>query len=168
MQSCWPKNTKRETPPRVQKSSRIKISSWGMFFFALMRVAFKCRALRARFEKKGGPKISAWVCGLCRVSRIFLGTLIGTCRTENRPRTAGLAENQTSGFFASGRQAGRANTDWPSTLFFADRVRIQKNVGSKTPDSEPTRKCDFFRAPPPSFTHCASHFAYAGSDLQHF
>ena len=36
--------------------------------------------------------------------------------------------------FASGRQAGRANTDWLRTLFFTDRVRIQKNVGSKTPD----------------------------------
>ena len=84
-----------------------------------------------------------------RVARFFLGTLIGTCRTENRPRTAGLAENQTRVFFASGRQAGRANADWPSMLFFTDRVRIQKNVGSKTPDSEPTRKCDFFRAPPP-------------------
>ena len=84
-----------------------------------------------------------------RVARFFLGILIGTCRTENRPRTAGLAENQTRGFFASGRQAGRANTDRPSLLFLTDRVRIQKNVGSKTPDSEPTRKCDFFRAPPP-------------------
>ena len=84
-----------------------------------------------------------------RVPTTFLGTLIGTCRTENRPGTAGLAGNQTGFFFASGRQAGRANTDWPSTLFFTDRVRTQKNVGSKTPDSEPTRKCDFFRAPPP-------------------
>ena len=86
-----------------------------------------------------------------RVARFFLGTLshVGTCRTENRPRTAGLAENQTRGFFASGRQAGRANTDRPSLLFLTDRVRIQKNVGSKTPDSEPTRKCDFFRAPLP-------------------
>ena len=60
------------------------------------------------------------------------------------------AEFQTGDLFASGRrQAGRANTDWLRMLFFTDRVRIQKNVGSKTPDSEPTRKCDFFRAPPP-------------------
>jgi len=83
------------------------------------------------------------------VSKIFLGTLIGTCRTENRHDTAGLAEFQTREFFASGRQAGRANSDWLRMLFFTDHVRIQKNVGSKTPDSEPTRKCDFFRAPPP-------------------
>jgi hypothetical protein len=83
------------------------------------------------------------------VSKIFLGTLIGTCRTENRHDTAGLAEFQTREFFASGRQAGRANADWLRMLFFTDHVRIQKNVGSKTPDSEPTRKCDFFRAPPP-------------------
>ena len=91
--------------------------------------------------------------GLVQGVKDFLGTLMAhACHTENRPNTAGLAEIQTRGFFASGRQAGgRANTDWPRILFFTDRVRIQKNVGSKTPDSEPTRKCDYFRAPPPSF-----------------
>ena len=63
------------------------------------------------------------------------------------------AEFQTGDLFASGRrQAGRANTDWLGMrccFSLIVHVRAQKNVGSNTPDSEPTRKCDFFRAPPP-------------------
>ena len=89
------------------------------------------------------------------------GMLFCTCRTENRPNKAGLAEFQTREFLASGRQAGRANHDTIGLgmLFFTDSVRTQKNVGSKTPDSEPTyytkMRLFFSRAPPP-FTHCAS------------
>ena len=37
--------------PTGPKKSQIEISSWEMLFFTLMRVAFKFRALRARFEK---------------------------------------------------------------------------------------------------------------------
>ena len=109
--------------------------------------------------------------GLNRVSRIFLGTLIGTCRTENRHDTAGLAEFQTREFFASGRQAGRANTDWPSILFFTAIVSGSRNMSAQRPRirSQHARKCDFFRAPPP-FHSLRKPFciAYAGSDLQHF
>ena len=38
----------------------------------------------------------------------------------------------------------------------------------KDPGFGANTKMRLFSRPPPPFTHCASHFAHAGSDLQHF
>ena len=87
-----------------------------------------------------------------RVAVFFLRTLIGTCRTENRPRTAGLAENQTSrGFFASGRQAPAGRILIGLVYCFLLIVSGSRKMSAQRPRIRSQHENATFFAPPPPF-----------------